>query len=369
MTPHTLWSRQPYISTPAITDQLRLAPVLPTDHPCFPLLLLSALHQTVANFFLAFEQDLALVPVLNKVDLPSADPPAVAAQMASAFDVDPHQVSPPHPGASLSCGTSWHANTTQQCRHTPVTRPTRQANAGCLFPGLILPAADRHTPAPYGPGALPSHADCNSSQEAAVVCATPSTDLMRQDGHANQLLWLHVPAAGVVSVCQDWTGGEGAAARPCGVSHGHGLSVIRQRTLPVLLTYRTVPAAGGTLVCKVAWILLPLACLTPCVLALLCPVLPSRRIPPPSGDAAAPLRLLLFDAFHDDYRGVVCLVKVVDGKLAAGDKLQAASTGKQYEALEVGHTGSACVWRVPGWWLVMAVPCLSCPAACVSAKA
>jgi translation elongation factor EF-4 len=73
------------------------------------------------------------------------------------------------------------------------------------------------------------------------------------------------------------------------------------------------------------------------------PLFPAlRRIPPPSGDVAAPLRLLLFDAFHDDYRGVVCLVKVVDGRLAAGDKLQAASTGKQYEALEVGRPDSVC---------------------------
>lgn len=169
--PHGLWPRHPSSPPPAITHQFNMAPMLPTDHLCFPLLLLSALHQTVANFFLAFEQDLALVPVLNKVDLPSADPPAVAAQMASAFDVDPHQVSPPHPGASLSCGTSWHANTTQRCRHTPVTRPTRQANAGCLFPGLILPAADRHTPAPYGPGALPSHADAKVPKELLLFLA------------------------------------------------------------------------------------------------------------------------------------------------------------------------------------------------------
>ncbi len=40
--------------------------------------------QTMANFFLAFEQDLAIVPVLNKADLPSADPKATAAQMQQA---------------------------------------------------------------------------------------------------------------------------------------------------------------------------------------------------------------------------------------------------------------------------------------------
>ena len=48
--------------------------------------------QTIANFYLAFEQDLVLLPVMNKVDLPSAEPEAVAAQMAAAFDVTPHEV-------------------------------------------------------------------------------------------------------------------------------------------------------------------------------------------------------------------------------------------------------------------------------------
>ena len=41
----------------------------------------NAQAQTVANFFLAFEQDLAIVPVLNKVDLPAAEPQRVAEQM------------------------------------------------------------------------------------------------------------------------------------------------------------------------------------------------------------------------------------------------------------------------------------------------
>lgn len=48
--------------------------------------------QTVANFYLAFEQGLALLPVLNKIDLPSADPGAVVAQMGASFDVAPLEV-------------------------------------------------------------------------------------------------------------------------------------------------------------------------------------------------------------------------------------------------------------------------------------
>ncbi|KAI9831691.1 MAG: Translation factor guf1 mitochondrial [Sarea resinae] len=45
--------------------------------------------QTVANFYLAFSQGLTLVPVINKVDLPSADPPRALEQMQSTFELDP----------------------------------------------------------------------------------------------------------------------------------------------------------------------------------------------------------------------------------------------------------------------------------------
>ncbi|KAF2439463.1 translation factor GUF1, mitochondrial [Karstenula rhodostoma CBS 690.94] len=45
--------------------------------------------QTVANFYLAFSQGLTLVPVLNKVDLPHADPPRVLEQMRETFELDP----------------------------------------------------------------------------------------------------------------------------------------------------------------------------------------------------------------------------------------------------------------------------------------
>lgn len=44
--------------------------------------------QTVANFYLAFEQGLELLPVLNKIDLPAADPAAVAAELSAAFELD-----------------------------------------------------------------------------------------------------------------------------------------------------------------------------------------------------------------------------------------------------------------------------------------
>lgn len=47
--------------------------------------------QTVANFYLAFSQGLSLVPVINKVDLPSADAPRALEQMESTFELDPEK--------------------------------------------------------------------------------------------------------------------------------------------------------------------------------------------------------------------------------------------------------------------------------------
>lgn len=45
--------------------------------------------QTVANFYLAFESNLTIIPVINKIDQPTADPERVKAQLKSMFDLDP----------------------------------------------------------------------------------------------------------------------------------------------------------------------------------------------------------------------------------------------------------------------------------------
>ncbi len=61
-----------------------------------------------------------------------------------------------------------------------------------------------------------------------------------------------------------------------------------------------------------------------------------ERIPPPSGDANAPLRALIFDSQYDPYKGVVASVRVVDGHLKQGEALRMMSTGADFEPLEVG---------------------------------
>ncbi len=61
-----------------------------------------------------------------------------------------------------------------------------------------------------------------------------------------------------------------------------------------------------------------------------------EKIPPPAGDTEAPLRALVFDSVYDQYRGVVCLIRVVDGSISQGQKIRLSSTGREYEVEEVG---------------------------------
>ena len=61
-----------------------------------------------------------------------------------------------------------------------------------------------------------------------------------------------------------------------------------------------------------------------------------ERIKPPSGQAEAPLRALIFDSYYDDYRGVILYTRVVDGSLKKGDVIQMMATGADGLALEVG---------------------------------
>lgn len=61
------------------------------------------------------------------------------------------------------------------------------------------------------------------------------------------------------------------------------------------------------------------------------------RIPPPTGRQQGPLRVLVFDSLYDQYRGVICFIRVVDGCIHKGQKIRFYSTGRIYEVEEVGH--------------------------------
>ncbi len=64
-----------------------------------------------------------------------------------------------------------------------------------------------------------------------------------------------------------------------------------------------------------------------------------ERIPPPQGDPGKPLKGLIFDSWFDSYRGVIILVRVLDGRLRKGDRVRFLSNNAVYEVNELGvHT-------------------------------
>ena len=61
-----------------------------------------------------------------------------------------------------------------------------------------------------------------------------------------------------------------------------------------------------------------------------------HHIPSPVGNPDAPLKALIFDAYYDNYRGAICFVRIVDGKLRPGMKMRLMATGSEFDVVEVG---------------------------------
>ncbi len=61
-----------------------------------------------------------------------------------------------------------------------------------------------------------------------------------------------------------------------------------------------------------------------------------QRVPPPRGDAAAPLKALVFDSHYDSYKGVIAYVRVFDGEIRSGEMLKMMSTDAQIKPVEIG---------------------------------
>ncbi len=62
-----------------------------------------------------------------------------------------------------------------------------------------------------------------------------------------------------------------------------------------------------------------------------------NEIPPPQGDDDKPLKALIFDSVYDSYRGVIVYVRIMDGKIKAGDTMKIMSTGATFNVVEVGY--------------------------------
>ncbi|MBO5906868.1 MAG: elongation factor 4 [Clostridia bacterium] len=60
------------------------------------------------------------------------------------------------------------------------------------------------------------------------------------------------------------------------------------------------------------------------------------EIPAPKGDPDAPLKALIFDSHYDPYLGVVVYIRIIDGRITAGDKIKLMATGSEFEVVEIG---------------------------------
>jgi len=61
------------------------------------------------------------------------------------------------------------------------------------------------------------------------------------------------------------------------------------------------------------------------------------HMPPPKGDSTAPLRALIFDSQYDAYRGVIVLLRVMEGTLKTGMEVRMMASGAEYKVVECGY--------------------------------
>ena len=61
-----------------------------------------------------------------------------------------------------------------------------------------------------------------------------------------------------------------------------------------------------------------------------------KGVPAPKGDDDAPLKALIFDSYYDNYKGVICFVRVMDGTVKAGTKIKTFMSDKKFDVTEVG---------------------------------
>ncbi len=62
-----------------------------------------------------------------------------------------------------------------------------------------------------------------------------------------------------------------------------------------------------------------------------------KDVPPPVGDENAPLKALIFDSYYDSYKGVIIMVRIIDGKVSVGSTIRLMNTKKEFVVTEAGY--------------------------------
>lgn len=62
----------------------------------------------------------------------------------------------------------------------------------------------------------------------------------------------------------------------------------------------------------------------------------TELIPPPEGDADAPLKALIFDSYYDNYKGAISFVRIIDGECRPGMRIRMMGSKKEFDVTEVG---------------------------------
>ena len=66
------------------------------------------------------------------------------------------------------------------------------------------------------------------------------------------------------------------------------------------------------------------------------------QMPPPEGDETKPLKALVFDAKYDNYRGAICYVRVMEGRVYPGMRMRMMQTGAEFDVVETGYLTPNC---------------------------
>jgi len=67
-----------------------------------------------------------------------------------------------------------------------------------------------------------------------------------------------------------------------------------------------------------------------------------NHMPPPQGDETKPLKALVFDAKYDNYRGAICYVRVMEGRVYPGMRMRMMQTGAEFDVVETGYLTPGC---------------------------